>query len=41
MGKKDVPKGFKVIFRPWITKNGRRLHARTFGLRAWRLLVRE
>jgi hypothetical protein len=41
MGKIEVPEGYKVIFRPWITKNGRRLYAKAFGFRAWPLLVRK
>ena len=39
---KDVPKGYMVIYRPYITlKNGKRLYAKARGLKAWRLLVRK
>jgi hypothetical protein len=34
-----VPDGYKLVFRPWITKNGKRLYASNFGLKAWPLLV--
>ena len=31
-----------VIFRPFITlKNGRRLYARAYGYKAWRLVIRK
>lgn len=37
-----VPEGYTVIYRPWITlKNGKRLYAATYGMTAWRLLVRK
>lgn len=36
----EVPPGYKVIFRPWRTgKDGKRIYASTFGLKAWPLLV--
>jgi hypothetical protein len=35
-----VPKGYVVIFRPFITlRNGKRLYAWEKGLKAWRLVV--
>ena len=38
----DVPQGYQVIYRPWITlRNGKRLYAAAYGLRAWRLLIRK
>lgn len=38
----EVPEGFQVIFRPWITlRNGKRLYASTCGLTAFRLVVRK
>ena len=38
----DVPEGYQVIFRPWITlRNGKRLYAATCGLTAFRLVVRK
>jgi len=38
----DVPEGFQVIFRPWITlRNGKRLYAAACGLTAFRLGVRK
>ena len=38
----DVPEGFMVIYRPWITlRNGRRLYASAYGFKAWPLLIRK
>jgi len=34
-----TPSGKRVVFRPWITKNGRRIYARSFGLRAFPILI--
>jgi hypothetical protein len=35
-----APKGKKIIFRPWITDpNGKRRYARSFGLRAFPIVV--
>ena len=34
-----VPKGFRLIFRAWITRNGNRVYARDYGLKGWPLLV--
>ena len=37
-----VPDGFMEIFRPYITlPDGRRIYAWQYGIRAFRLLVRE
>lgn len=33
------PDGKRVIWRPWITKNGKRVYASTYGLRAFPILV--
>jgi len=30
-----------IICRPWITKNGRRIYAKTYGLKAFCFKVRE
>ncbi len=39
---RKVPQGVQVIYRPWITlRNGKRLYAATYGLKAWRLTVRK
>jgi hypothetical protein len=38
----EVPQDAEVIFRPWITlRNGKRLYAKHFGLRAWPLVIRK
>ena len=38
--KKAVPPGYKLVFRAWKTdRNGRRLNASHYGLRAWPLVV--
>jgi hypothetical protein len=38
----EVPEGFQVIFRPWITlRNGKKLYAAACGLTAFRLVVRK
>ncbi len=41
MSKKlTVPPGYILIFRPYYTdKNGNRVYAKWFGLKAWPLLV--
>ncbi len=40
--KRDVPQGFQVIFRTWVTlRNGKRVHASAYGLKAFRLTVRK
>lgn len=33
------PTGKRVIWRPWITKNGKRIYARAYGLRAFPIIV--
>jgi len=39
-GKLTIPKGFKLIFRAWITgKDGTRVYAKDKGLRGLPLLV--
>lgn len=38
--KKTIPDGYKLIFRPWITKNGKRLYAKACGIRAFPILVK-
>jgi hypothetical protein len=36
----EVPEGYKLVFRAWKTlKDGKRLYAKNFGLKAWPLLV--
>jgi hypothetical protein len=38
----EVPEGFTVIYRPWITlRNGKKLYAVAYGRKAWRLIVRK
>ena len=40
MAKYIVPKGYRLIFRAWITdKNGNRVYARDYGKRGFPLLV--
>ena len=41
--KKDrIPEGYEVIFVAYITlRNGKRLYAAAYGLKAWRLIVRK
>ena len=42
MRKLETSGDYVLIFRPWITlKNGRRLYAASFGLKAWSLRVRR
>jgi hypothetical protein len=37
-----VPEGHEVIYVTFITlRNGRRLYASAYGLKAWRLVVRK
>lgn len=37
-----VPEGYTVVYTPYITlKNGKRLYAATYGLKAFRLKVRK
>lgn len=35
----EPPVGKRVIWRPWITKNGKRIYASQFGMRAFPILV--
>lgn len=38
----DVPQGYQVIYRTWVTsRNGKRLYAAAYGLKAWRLTIRK
>ncbi len=30
----------RLIFRAWITKNGKRVYAKDFGLKAWAIWVK-
>lgn len=30
----------EIIFRPWITRNGKRIYAKQFGLRAFPIRVK-
>ena len=39
MSKEEVPPGKRLIFRPFTTKNGKRIYASQFGLRAFPILV--
>lgn len=36
-----VPAGKRLIWRPYITKNGKRIYASAYGLRAFPILVDE
>ena len=29
------------IFRPWITKNGKRIYAKTYGIKAFKIYIDE
>lgn len=41
-GVRDIPADHTVVFRAWITlKNGTRLYAKTYGLKAFPVLVRS
>jgi len=33
------PPGKRVVFRPWITKNGKRIYASAYGLRAFPIVI--
>ena len=46
MSKKTLPPapaGYRYVFRPWrlCPKTGQRLYAKSYGFRAWPLLVPE
>jgi hypothetical protein len=34
-----IPPGKRLVFRPWITKNGVRVYAKQYGKRAFPILV--
>ncbi len=34
-----MKKGKTLIFRPWITRNGKRVYASEYGLSAWPIWV--
>ncbi len=37
-----IPEGYEVVYTAFITlRNGRRLYAAAYGLKAWRLIVRK
>jgi hypothetical protein len=36
-----LPHGKRVIWRPYITKKGKRIYARQYGLRAFPIVVDE
>jgi hypothetical protein len=38
---KAPPPGKRVVFRPWITRNGKRIYASQYGLRAFPIVVDE
>jgi hypothetical protein len=38
---KPPPLGKRYVYRPWITKNGKRIYASYYGLRAFPILVDE
>jgi hypothetical protein len=40
MPKIKVPPGYRLIFRAWITRNGKRLYAKDYGLKGFPILVR-
>lgn len=38
---KEVPEGYHVVYTKWITlKNGKRLFAKSYGRKCWRIVVR-
>lgn len=39
MAKKPKPKKGRWIFRAWITRGGKRVYARDYGLKAWRIWI--
>ena len=39
--KKKEVKSETYIFRPWITKNGKRIYAKQYGIKAFKILVTE
>lgn len=37
----EVPEGYHVVYTKWITlKNGKRLFAKSYGRKSWRIVVR-
>jgi hypothetical protein len=37
-----IPEGYEVVYTAYITlRNGKRLYAAAYGLKAWRLVVRK
>lgn len=41
-GAESVPEGYQVVYTAWITlRNGRRLYAWQYGLKAFRLVIRK
>lgn len=36
-----IPEDHEIIFRPWITKNGRILYAKMYGIKAFPILVKK
>ena len=41
MGRKDNRRSGRVVYSTYITRNGKRIYAATFGLKAFRFVVRE
>ena len=35
-----IPDGHELIFRPYITKDGKRIYAKAYGLKAFPLIVK-
>lgn len=36
----EIPPGYKVAFVAWVTKNGKRIYAKTYGKKAFPILVK-
>lgn len=36
---KSNDKDREFIFRPWITKNGKKIYAKTYGLKAFKIYI--
>lgn len=36
---KNEEENKKYIYRPWITKNGQRIYAKTYGIKAFKIPV--
>lgn len=41
MSTKPPPPRKRVVFRPWITKNGKRIYASAYGLRAFPIVIND